>query len=77
MAKPKPIKLPAHTIELSDDGFLGYVHARCIRDADGKEVANVSISRLNYQTDRAHRAAIKKYIERDLAARTAYESRNG
>lgn len=48
----KAIRLNGHTANIEGpSGPLGMAHAVFIRDDDGKEIGNISISRLNYRTD--------------------------
>lgn len=68
MATMKPIQFEGHTIKLTEAGFLGYVHYDCTRDADGKSVARGGISRDNYNSSRAHRAAILATCRKSVAA---------
>jgi hypothetical protein len=71
MATLKPIKFPGHTVTLTEGGFLGYVHYHCTRDSDGANIAGGGISRDNYATAKAHRAAILAACRRAVAEREA------
>ncbi len=69
--KLKPLRFThneaTYTVDLRPAQFMGYTHYSCF--CEGKEIASGGISRWNFDTDRAHRAAIKAACLRTIYAR--------